>query len=637
MEYGGDGPYTITNRYNTFRNLVITGSGVKTLPNIDLFVCEDLIIEDNASLEIPSAPSGYRVTIIHGNVLLRDNAHWELNIRTRVRLRGNFVKENSASINTGGSAVQYFWLEGSNTQILSGDFTGGNRFGGLELRNPGIIELNGPVDIAVYLLLRNGVRVQNSAASLLRLTRVQGNGLYEINGVIEGPISINMKSGITHELLPVGKNNNRKFISFLNLPSIVYYWKGEYFDENPGNNGYDPLQMAAPLSMVSAVEYWEINGPNAGTAQLRLPLTGTSDVAAASSDLNNLRIARWSGTQWEIVGTSATVSGTIDNGTVTTTDNVTFNGTDQVFTLATIDPTLRSTAQFTSGDVSICGGETTSLTVAFTGTSPWDFSYSDGITTVDVNGVTSPYSFDVTPALTTTYTLTAVSDINGAGTIFGTPVIVTVHPIPVPYNVTGGGSYCLGEVIPVGLSGSQIGMTYELLRDAVPAGISVPGTGAAISFAGVTQAGTYTVSAFNTANPGCEQMMTGSAVVVVNPLPTAVISVVPPLDFICSEEHTRLSVTFTGTGPWSFTYTDGTTSWTRNLLITDPNPYEFESDESLLWIDEGAGPAPREINFTITNVTDANCSNTGSGTATVNVYRRPETGPQFHIPNTFGN
>jgi hypothetical protein len=247
--------------------------------------------------------------------------------------------------------------------------------------------------------------------------------------------------------------------------------------------------------------------------------------------------------------------------------------------------------------------------------------------------VTSPFNINVSPAVTRTYTLTAVSDINGAGTIFGSPVIVTVHPTPALYSVTGAGSYCMGAAIPVGLSGSQIGMTYELLLDAAPTGIAMAGTGAAISFSGVTQSGTYTVRAFNTTNPACEQMMTGSAIIIVNPLPTAAISVVPPLDFICSEEYTRFSVTLTGSSPWSITYTDGTGTWTRNGILT--SPYEFDSDEVLLWIDEGSGPAPRTIDFTITNVTDANCSNTGSGTATINVYRRPETGPQYHIPNIF--
>lgn len=630
MEYGGAGPYTITDRFNTFRNLVIRGSGVKTLPVIDINICNDLTIEGTATLKNSGGTVGYRYLNVTGNVLIRSGAGWDMSIRSWVNLFGNFTRENSTSFNTDYNS-QFFDIRGSSSQQLTGNYTGVSSFNNLRLNNPGIITITGPLDIRVYGYLLNG---QISNTGLFRFTRSL-NGLITLtNGYITGAVQVNLGSTSPIKILPVGKGSLRKFIG---LPIIVTTgnYKGEFMNVNPGVHGYNPTQMAAPLTMVSAVEYWVINGPNAGTAQLRLPLTGTSDVAAASSDLNNLRIARWSGTQWEIVGTGATYTPTINSGSVTTTANVTFNGTDQIFTLATIDPTLKSTAQFTTGNVSICSGGSTVLTVAFTGISPWNFSYSDGVTTFNETNVTSPFNINVSPAVTRTYTLTAVSDINGAGTIFGSPVIVTVHPTPALYNVTGGGSYCMGAAIPVGLSGSQIGMTYELLQDAAPTGISMAGTGAAISFAGVTQAGTYTVRAFNTANPSCEQMMTGSAIVVVNPLPTATISVVPPLDFICSEEYTRFSVAMTGSSPWSITYTDGTGTWTRNGILT--NPYEFDSDEVLLWIDGGSGPAPRSINFTITNVTDANCSNTGSGTATINVYRRPETGPQFHIPNTFGN
>ncbi len=611
MEYGGAGPYTITNRYSTFRNLVITGSGVKTLPNqgstFHYDICNDLSILATATLAISSSS---------------------------IRLQGNFTKSPNAFYTTTGN-----WLRaiGTSNQTFSGDFSGTNRLWSFQVnKTAGNLNFVGNVDVGGNFRLNGGiirnrgfvVRSTNSTATIISPETGQANSY------VDGTLSRLIAPGSVTRSFAIGSMNRLKTTHIINPATAANaYWRMTFYEENPNNYGFNPSQMVAPLTMVSAVEYWVINGPNAGTAQLRFPLTGTSDVAAATSDLNNLRIARWNGAQWEIVGVGVVVSGTRANGTVTTSGNVTFSAADQAYTLASVSAVLLPTAQFTSGDESVCAGQPANLTVAFTGTSPWNFSYSNGVTTFNVNGVTSPYTFSVNPAVTTTYTLTAVSNVNGAGNVFGSPVRITVHPTPALYNVTGGGSYCMGQNIPVGLSGSQIGMTYELLRDAGPTGISIPGTGAAIGFAGVTQAGTYTVRAFNTANPACERMMTGSAVVIVNPLPTATISVVPPLDFICSEEHTRFSVTFTGTGPWSFTYTDGTGSWLRGPVAA--NPFEFNSDAVLLWIDQGAGPAPREINFTITNVTDANCSNTGTGTANVNVYRRPETGPQYHIPNTF--
>jgi hypothetical protein len=94
---------------------------------------------------------------------------------------------------------------------------------------------------------------------------------------------------------------------------------------------------------------------------------------------------------------------------------------------------------------------------------------------------------------------------------------------PIAYNVTGGGSYCSGGTgVAVGLSNSQIGVSYQLQKDNVDSGSPVSGTGSAISFGNQTAVGTYTVVASNN-NGGCslELDMTGSAGITINVLPTA--------------------------------------------------------------------------------------------------------------------
>ena len=93
---------------------------------------------------------------------------------------------------------------------------------------------------------------------------------------------------------------------------------------------------------------------------------------------------------------------------------------------------------------------------------------------------------------------------------------MTVNPLPMAYNVTGSGSYCAGGIgVEVGLSGSQTGVDYTLS----PGGVVVSGSGGAISF-GLQTAGSYTVSAVNTTTD-CGNTMTGSAIVTIDPLPTA--------------------------------------------------------------------------------------------------------------------
>ena len=94
---------------------------------------------------------------------------------------------------------------------------------------------------------------------------------------------------------------------------------------------------------------------------------------------------------------------------------------------------------------------------------------------------------------------------------------------PTVFNVTGGGSYCSGGVgLPIGLSNSESGVTYQLYLGAATVGAPISGTGSAISFGNQTAAGTYTVVATRT-NGGCTSNMSGSAVITVitTPAPPA--------------------------------------------------------------------------------------------------------------------
>ena len=112
----------------------------------------------------------------------------------------------------------------------------------------------------------------------------------------------------------------------------------------------------------------------------------------------------------------------------------------------------------------------------------------------------------------------------------GTNALVCCNPAlnaaaPVAFSVTGSGSYCQGGTgLPVGLSGSEAGATYQLLKDGIPSGSPVPGTGSPLAF-GNQIAGTYTVTGTigSTTTP-----MTGSAIITETPPP------VQPGDFTVS-------------------------------------------------------------------------------------------------------
>lgn len=138
-----------------------------------------------------------------------------------------------------------------------------------------------------------------------------------------------------------------------------------------------------------------------------------------------------------------------------------------------------------SGSTAICNGQSTNLIFDFTGTGPWTFQYSDGVTTFPGNSVTNTLNIAVTPASNTTYTLINVSDANCAGTVIGSPSIVTVdNPPSIGLTLTTSISpVCSGGSSSVDVATSELGVNY-ILRDNSDnsvIGISVSGTGASIS------------------------------------------------------------------------------------------------------------------------------------------------------------
>ena len=224
-------------------------------------------------------------------------------------------------------------------------------------------------------------------------------------------------------------------------------------------------------------------------------------------------------------GTGATASGlAAGTYTVTVTDANSCTATATV-TIINLNPLPTAVI---SGTTTICNGSSATITVTLTGTAPWSITYTDGTTPVTVSGInTSPYTFNVSPGINTTYTVTAVSDVNCTGTVSGSAIVTVNTPATV---VAGGPNTVCQSASPTAivLSGASVG------GGATTGAWSITSGGGTLSSTAQTassQTVTYTPAAnftgtvtltLTTNAPGVCPAVSATRTIIVNPKPNPV-------------------------------------------------------------------------------------------------------------------
>jgi len=210
---------------------------------------------------------------------------------------------------------------------------------------------------------------------------------------------------------------------------------------------------------------------------------------------------------------------------------------------------LTATLTITSGATINCGS-TSNLSIAFTGTSPWDISYSDGVnTTTQYSIATSPYAFSVSPTTTTNYSLTSLIDGNfctatgsysltsttaGSCTSSIRSVVVNAQPTTPTASITAGSAttFCAGGNVVL-TSSSATSYLWS--------------TGATTQSITVTTSGSYSVTVTNSS--GCSATSTATTVTA-NALPVISVGSIP--DVNTTSTSFSLSYTTTSGTPTSY-------------------------------------------------------------------------------------
>jgi PKD repeat protein len=237
-------------------------------------------------------------------------------------------------------------------------------------------------------------------------------------------------------------------------------------------------------------------------------------------------------------------------------------------------------------NVSAVGGSTFHWTVdAAVGTKTFDFNTNAIL--IDAAPVAGSGNILVTE--TNSYTCTGDAS----------ALSVQVYAQPVPENIVGSTIVCANSTEIYSVT-ARAGSIYNWT---VPGGAAIIGDPSASSITIVFANVGGTISVRETNAAGCITNHNPMAVTV-NPLPTATIS---GGGTICDGASRNLTVTFTGVGPYTFTY--ALNGVPQAPVATGANPYTLN--------------VTLDGTYTIVNVTDANCTNNGTGTTTVSFFPKP--------------
>ncbi|HMX39737.1 MAG TPA: hypothetical protein PKD78_05400, partial [Saprospiraceae bacterium] len=206
-----------------------------------------------------------------------------------------------------------------------------------------------------------------------------------------------------------------------------------------------------------------------------------------------------------------------------------------------------------TGDASICAGKSATLTITFTGTGPFVYTYTDGTTpqTLISNGNTT--TLNVSPTVSTTYTLTNVSGAGDCpGTVSGSATITIRTPPTAALN--GNFTLCAGENVnfPITFTGSAPFQFVYAIDGVAQQPLSSPTTSFFLSVNDLQAPHVVTLLSVEDAN--CTGTVSGMVNIAVSQPPTAGLS---GSTTICAGDSASLTLNLSGATTFDVTISGG--------------------------------------------------------------------------------
>ncbi|MEL4455099.1 PKD domain-containing protein [Lutimonas vermicola] len=264
-------------------------------------------------------------------------------------------------------------------------------------------------------------------------------------------------------------------------------------------------------------------------------------------------------------------------------------GNLDVFSISSVLPT----ATITSTDQTICANSEATVTINLTGNGPWTFNYTvDGINPVEISTDQPVYNLSVSDA--GLYEVSSLVDKDGiAGTCFTGATNIKVEELPTATFLAPEISIC--SPVETGVDVQFTGLapwTFTYTIDGLnPVEIT---TSESLYSIPAEQSGSYEIISLTDA--GCSGInLTENTNVTVNSLPTATITNEADNVLINPGEFAYISIAFTGTAPYTFTYSHGSDIVEEFTITTNANPYIL--------------PVSEKGVYEVLNISDQNCSN----------------------------
>ena len=317
IEYnGGSQTIIIPDGTPNYHNLVLSGSGTKTLPSSTFSIHGSLTVTGTATA------SANATIDINENLIIDSSADfvtgaYNHNISGNFNNNGTFTPTIGGTITMNSSIAEQF-IEGSSAL---------NTFYNLTLNNTfitGMLHITSPATVNNTLTLTNnniithpGVPFVLSAGSSVSPTG--GSALSFVDGALT-------KEGTTAFVFPLG-NGTRWARLGIGAPSVSTSFQGQYFASADTNTSYMAITPFPVLSNVSTQEYWQLNR-TVGSGDVILTLYWEDAAWSGIDNCSDLRIAHRNAVDstWEnnndAVTTLGSCSGT-SSGSITTSNAVT--------------------------------------------------------------------------------------------------------------------------------------------------------------------------------------------------------------------------------------------------------------------------------------------------------------------------